>query len=73
MKNVKGIGFIVLLLLGLLATGMNCCLYAYDPEPIKLEVFPNPVVEDNFRLTSDVEITGIIRQIFGRDRFIYLF
>lgn len=67
MKNVKKIWFVVLLLSGLIASGSNCMLFANDQKPINFEVFPNPVVEDNFKLTSEIEITEVnILNILGQ-------
>jgi hypothetical protein len=64
MKNVKRIWFVVLLLI---ATGSSYLLFANDQDPINFEVFPNPVVEDNFRLISSNEITEVsILNILGQ-------
>ena len=67
MKKIKRIGFIILLFSVLLMTSKSHILLADNQDPINLEVFPNPVVEDNFTLTSDIKIIEVnIINILGQ-------
>jgi hypothetical protein len=63
--------FLLIVLFGsLVSTGV---LYANNRNPVNLEVFPNPVLTDNFSIKSDVEISEVIilnvlgKQVFNRE------
>ncbi len=67
MKNALRIGFFIMLLIGISITRTDHVLRANNQDPINLEVYPNPVVEEDFTLTSDIGITEVtIMNILGQ-------
>lgn len=62
MKNVKRI-LIIMSFLGCYLSINNGMLFANDIEnqnPINFEVFPNPVLGENFTIVSEIEVTEVI-------------
>jgi hypothetical protein len=67
MKNAIRIGFFTVLLIGISITRTDYVLMANNQDPINLEVYPNPVVDEDFTLTSDIGITEVtLMNILGQ-------
>ena len=72
MRNFIKIGFIGLVLLNLtlpvLAVGDSD--FNENQQPVSVDVYPNPVLGDEFTISSDAEISGVkILNILGQQVF----